>query len=70
MYGDWTSTLLVSTYHRRRGREIAIRKRSVHVEDTRRPGQMLLTPIGSMPGILQLAYMLEQKVQSTKEDTP
>ena len=68
-YGDWIGTLLVSTYHKREGREIAMKRRIVHVEDTMRPGQTLLTPIGSMPGILQLTCMLEQRVQSTAEDT-
>ena len=70
MYHDRTGTLLVSTYHRKRGRGIAVKKRSIHIEDTMRPGQMLLTPVGSMPEILQLTYMLEQKVQSAREDTP
>ena len=69
-YGDWASTLLVSTYQRRREREITMRKRSVHIEDTMRLGQTLLIPIGLMPGTLQSAYMLEQKVRSTGEDTP
>ena len=69
-YGNQTGTLLISTYHRRRGRGIAVKKRNVHVKDTMRPGQMLPTPVGSMPGILQLACMLEQKVQSTREYTP
>ena len=70
MYSDWTGTLLVSTYHRRRGRGITVKKRSIHIEDTMRPRQMLLTPIGLMPEILKLTCMLEQKVQSAGEDTP
>ena len=47
-----------------------MKKRSVNVEDAMRPGQMLLTPIGLTPEILQLTCMLEQKVQSAREDTP
>ena len=47
-----------------------MKKRSVHIEDTMRLGQMLPTPVGSMPEILQLSYMLEQRVQSAREDTP
>ena len=70
MYSDRTGTLLVSTYHRRRGRGITVQKRIVHIEDTMRPGQTLLTPVGSTPEILQLTCMLEQRVQSTAEDTP
>ena len=65
-YGDQTGTLLVSTYDRRRERGITMRKGSVHIKDTMRLGQMLLTPIGLMPGILQLACMLKQKVQCHK----
>ena len=68
-YGDQIGTLLVSTYHKREGREIAVKRRIVHIEDTMRPGQTLPTPIGSMPGIFQLTCMLEQRVQSTAEDT-
>ena len=62
--------MLVSTYHRKKGRGITVKKRIMHVEDTMRPGQMLLTPVGLMPEILQLTCMLEQKVQSATEDTP
>ena len=69
-YDDQIGTLLVSTYCKRRGRGIAMKRRIVHIEDTMRPGQMLPIPIGSMPGILQLTCMLEQRVQSTVEDTP
>ena len=44
-------------------------KRSiVHAEDTMRPGQMLPTPVGLTPGILQLTCMLEQRVQGAIED--
>ena len=68
-YGDRTGTLLVSTYCKREGREIAMKRRIVHVEDTMRPGQTLLTLVGSMPGILQLTCMLEQRVQNATEDT-
>ena len=46
-----------------------MKRRIVHAEDTMRPRQMLLTPVGSMPGILQLTCMLEQRVQSAIEDT-
>ena len=46
MYGDQTGTLLVSTYHKRRGREFAMKRRIMHVEDTMRPGRMLPTPVG------------------------
>ena len=63
------STLLVSTYCKREGREITTKRRIMHIEDTMRPGRMLPTPIGSMPGILQLTCMLEQRVQSAAEDT-
>ena len=52
-YSDQTGTSIVSTYHRRKGRGIAMKKRSVHVKDTMRPGQMLLTPVGLTPEILQ-----------------
>ena len=69
-YGDWTSTLLVSTYHRRREREIAMRKRGIYIEDTMKLAQMLSTPVGLMPGTLQSACMLEEKVQRAGEDTP
>ena len=75
MYSNRTGTLLVSTYHGRKGRGIAgrgitVKKRSIHIEDTMRPGQMLPTPIGSMPEILQPTCMLEQKVRSAGEDIP
>ena len=69
-YSDRIGTLLVSTYHERRGRGIAMKRRIMHVEDTMRPGQTLPTPVGSMPGILQLTCMWEQRVQSAMEDTP
>ena len=42
----------------------------MHVEDTMRPGWMLLTPVGLMPGILQLTCMLEQRVQSAMRGHP
>ena len=62
-YGDRISTLLVSTYHRRRGRGIAVKRRIMHAEDIMRPGRTLLTPVGSTPGILQLTCMLEQSTE-------
>ena len=40
-----------------------MKKRIMHVEDTIRPGQTLLTPVGSTPGILQLTCMLEQSTE-------
>ena len=46
-----------------------MKRRIVHAEDTMRPEPTLPTPVGSMPGIPQLTCMLEQRVQSTVEDT-
>ena len=50
-YGDRTDILQVNTCHRKRENRIAVRKRND--KGINRLGQMLLIPIGSMPGIPQ-----------------